>query len=323
MTPQFSLMTVKTYHGFRIRCIVTDGSNEKKISEPALLSVAYLCITEHPEDATVNVGETSQFHVKAIGTDLTYQWQYSSDNGINWKNFSTKHTTAFTQDFSLKAVRSYDDFLIRCKVMDAYKNIAFSSPTLLSVVSLKITSQPEDAYAMVGTNAQFHITAEGEGLGYQWQYSSDNGINWRNFGTKHTTATTPDFSLKMAASYDKFKIRCIVRNGSGETIVSKIAILHLAASIVITEQPVNTTVSAGETAQFHIAATGDALQYQWQYSSDNGLNFRNFGTKHTTATTPDFSLKTSASYNGFRIRCKVSNDSGQSVTSERALLTVQ
>ncbi|MBR2759712.1 MAG: hypothetical protein IKD66_00945, partial [Solobacterium sp.] len=60
----------------------------------------------------------------------------------------------------------------------------------------EIISGPEDAAAAIGEKAQFHVTAEGEGLTYQWQLSRDNGINWVNLnGTKFPSALTADFEI--------------------------------------------------------------------------------------------------------------------------------
>jgi glucose/arabinose dehydrogenase len=80
----------------------------------------------------------------------------------------------------------------------------------------------------------------------------------------------------------------------------------------ISSHPANVTVAAGQSASFTVAASGTApLAYQWQR---NGVNIAN-------ATSPTFTLTTTAADNGAMFRAVVSNAAG-SVTSNAATLTV-
>ena len=80
----------------------------------------------------------------------------------------------------------------------------------------------------------------------------------------------------------------------------------------IASHPTNATVAAGQTASFTVSASGTApLAYQWQR---NGVNIPG-------ATSPTFTLTTSAADNRANFRAVVSNAAG-SVTSNSAMLTV-
>ena len=82
----------------------------------------------------------------------------------------------------------------------------------------------------------------------------------------------------------------------------------------ITTQPANKTVNLGQTATFSVVATGTApLQYQWR---KNGVNIS--GATNSSYTTPP----TVAADNGSLFSVVVSN-SGGSVTSNNATLTVR
>jgi hypothetical protein len=82
---------------------------------------------------------------------------------------------------------------------------------------------------------------------------------------------------------------------------------------VITIQPSDKTVNAGETATFSVAATGTApLSYQWQ---KDGVNIT--GATDDSYTTP----ATALSDNGSTFQVIVTSDTG-SVTSDAATLTV-
>lgn len=87
---------------------------------------------------------------------------------------------------------------------------------------------------------------------------------------------------------------------------------------VITSQPQDVTVKAGERATFTVVATGTGLTYQWE--RDKGKGFEKWGGiygKGASFTTGVLSEES----NGFKYRCIVSN-SADSVTSDSATLTV-
>ena len=83
-------------------------------------------------------------------------------------------------------------------------------------------------------------------------------------------------------------------------------------------QPVSQTVTAGNTATFTVAASGDSLTYQWQQST-NRSDWTNVGSATSSNTyTID---NTTTSMSSYQYRCVVSNSAG-SVTSNAATLTV-
>ena len=87
---------------------------------------------------------------------------------------------------------------------------------------------------------------------------------------------------------------------------------------VITSQPQDIAVKAGETATFTVVATGTGLTYQWERDTGNG--FKEWGG--INGKKPSFTTGVlSEECNGFQYRCIVSNSAG-SVTSDSATLTV-
>tara|TARA_B100000073_G_C23604703_1_gene521912 strand:- start:20 stop:802 length:783 start_codon:yes stop_codon:yes gene_type:complete len=96
------------------------------------------------------------------------------------------------------------------------------------------------------------------------------------------------------------------------------------AVITIGTEPANASVSAGATATFTVAATvttgSGTLAYQWQLSTDSGVEFADI----SGATSASFTTAaTAAGDNGNQYRCKVTTDTGAAeVTSAAATLTV-
>jgi len=101
--------------------------------------------------------------------------------------------------------------------------------------------------------------------------------------------------------------------GSATSAAATLTVSAVAVAPTITTQPLNKTVTAGQTASFAVVATGTApLTYQWQKS---GINIA--GATAATYTTP----VTTTSDNGASFAAVVSNTAG-SVTSAAATLTV-
>jgi hypothetical protein len=88
---------------------------------------------------------------------------------------------------------------------------------------------------------------------------------------------------------------------------------------IVTVNPTNRTASAGQTATFTAAATGNpAPTVQWQVSTDGGASYTDIaGATSTTLTL----LGVTASQNGYKYRAVFTN-SVDSSTTTAADLTV-
>ena len=92
------------------------------------------------------------------------------------------------------------------------------------------------------------------------------------------------------------------------------AALHLGNNLpVILTQPVNTTIQSGERAYFSVKAEGSGLSYQWQYSADNGVTWKN--STAAEANQADFSIAGTAANVKLLYRCAVKNDAGTVYTN--------
>ncbi len=168
-----------------------------------------------------------------------------------------------------------------------------------------VQTQPQPATRTVGQSVTFTLTASGPGpLTYQW-YMNGNPIA----GANASSFTLPAVKLTDAGSYTAG-----VRNAAGE-VLSSAALLTVNPAVVapvITVQPQPVAVTAGQTAQFSVSATGTApLAYQWQR---NGVNIAG-------ATTASYSVLNAQSVHAGSYRVLVSNAAG-SLTSTAATLTV-
>lgn len=173
--------------------------------------------------------------------------------------------------------------------------------------TLKITQQPKSMFLDAGSNAWFSVSAEGEGLRYNWQYSDDFGATWEKSGI-----TTAAYSFVATSDHHERRVRCVVTDASGKSLTSKTATLFIEGllKIVITEQPKNVIGAIGETVQFSVDAEGTALHFMWQYSTD-GVNWSDLGI-----TERAYSLEMTQTALDRVYRCKVWDDYGHSTTSD-------
>jgi len=259
-------------------------------------------ITSQPVNQTVISGQTSTFNVVATGTaPLNYQWQ---KNGTNI-------TGAASASYTTPATGTSDSGSTFDVVVSNAAGAATSNPATLTVnaaaVAPTISTQPVNQSVTAGQTATFTVVATGTApLNYQWQ---KNGRNIT--GAASASYTTPATSTSDSGS--TFDV--VVNNAAGAATSNPATLTVNAAAVAptISTQPVNQSVTAGQTATFSVAAAGTApLNYQW---NKNGTAIN--GATSASYTTP----ATTASDNGSLFTVVVSNASG-SVTSNAATLTV-
>lgn len=180
-----------------------------------------------------------------------------------------------------------------------------------------ITAQPVDISVVVGSNATFSVTATGDVPVYQWQTSTDEGASW----TDIPGATASSYSVSNAGLGDSGRLFRVLVTAADATVASspaRLTVMAAAEAPAITVPPTSQTVTEPATATFNVTATGTALQYQWQLSTDSGSSWTDIGDATSASyTTP----ATAAAISGVQFRVQVSNTIS-SVTSSAAVLTV-
>jgi hypothetical protein len=173
-----------------------------------------------------------------------------------------------------------------------------------------ITTQPANQTTCVGSNATFTVAATGT---YQWQVNT--GAGFANI----SGATSASFVVSGAtAAQSGNSYRCIVTGQCGST-TSSAATLTVNTLPAIVSSPANVAECTGSTVSFAVTASGTALTYQWQVSTDGGATFANI----TGATAATYSIASAVlSQNENRFRCVVSGACTPSVTSGAATLTL-
>ena len=114
-------------NGRRIRCIVTDKYGNKVETKTAVLRMAATIVTQ-PEDVTAAKGETVKVTVKAVGTDLTYQWYIKNAGKDKFVKSSVTKAT-----YTVEMAKKVDGREIYCVVKDKYGKTVKSDIVTLSM----------------------------------------------------------------------------------------------------------------------------------------------------------------------------------------------
>jgi len=290
-------------NGLRFSVTISDTAGSVT-SNSATLTVTAADVapsfTTQPASQTIVAGQTATFSVTASGTaPLSYQW---SKNG-------TAISGAVSSTYTTPAETASDSGAQFSVVVTNSVGTATSNGAVLTVnpapVAPSITTQPSSQSITAGQTATFSVTALGTApLNYQWRK------NGTAVGANSLSYTTP----AETASDSGAQFTVVISNSVGN-VTSDAAILTVAppAAPSITTQPLNQTVTAGQTATFSVTASGTSpLSYQW---NRNGAVIS--GATSSTYTTP----ATSVSDNGTQFTVTITNSAG-TTTSNTATLTV-
>ena len=314
-TAMLSVATTAGLHGYQFRCRITDNYGGEVYSNFATLSLVPK-ITTQPANKSVTAGTTAKFTVAATGkATLTYQWQYRKNSSDSWKVSGQSGNKTAT--LSVATTAGLHGYQFRCVVTDGNNKISYSNYATLSVLP-KITTQPANKSAAVGTDAVFTVAAEGkETLTYQWQYRKNATDTWKTSGQSGNKTAT--LSVATTAGLHGYQFRCVVTDGNKQKSYSDFATLTVKPGI--TTQPVNKSVTAGSTAKFTVEATGKAtLTYQWQYRKDSTSTWTSSGQSGNNTAT--LSVAATQNLNGYQFRCVVTDGNSQKSYSKTVTLSI-
>jgi len=308
------------------RCIVSGTCTPQAISNCALLTVVNpVTVTGQPANTTVCEGGNASFTVAGSGTGVIYQWQISTDGGANYNNIPGANAATYTITGVTFAMNNNR---YRCLLSNATCTTpATSNGAILTVNTLPaVTGQPVASTICAGGNTTFTITATGTSISYQWQLSTDGGANYSNIGG----ATFATYNITGATvGMNNNRYRCVVSGACTPPATSAAAILTVIAPVSIATQPASSEICSGSNTSFTVAGSSTlAIVYQWQVSTDGGVNWNNVsnGGVYSGATTATLNITgATVSLSTYRYRCQMSNAVCTAPTNSNgaALLTVR
>lgn len=306
-------------NGYQYRVVVSGAAACTSVtSSAATLTVSTAAIATNPVNFTAcSAGaNTATFAVTTTGTVDTYQWQVSTNNGVDWSNITNGgiYANADTATLSLSSLTLSDNNKqFRC-VLNGVVNS--NAATLFVKEAVAITTEPSSAAGCSAGSATFTVAATGDGLAYQWQVSTNSGASWSNVASA-TSATLTLNSLTADMNGNQYQV--IVSGAAPcSAVTSAVVTLTVNTAVAIGTQPANTTVCNAANATFTVTATGTSLGYQWEVNTGSGWSAL---TGETNASLTVAAVTTAMS--GYQYRVVVSGAAPcGSVTSNVATLTV-
>ena len=180
-----------------------------------------------------------------------------------------------------------------------------------------VTQNPSNLTVTAGQQATFTAAATGTPTPTViWQLSFDGGAVYHDIAW--ATSTTLTFTTDSSHNGYLFRAKFTNSAGTATTTVATLTVTSGPSAPVVTQNPSNLTVTAGQQATFTAAASGTPTPTViWQVSTNGGATYNNIGW----ATSTTLSFTTVSSHNGYRFRAVFTNANG-SATTTAATLTV-
>jgi len=234
-------------------------------------------IATQPANLTVVAGGTANFTVVASGTPaVTYQWQFSTDNGVSFGNLTDggNITGSATANLSIANVTSArNGHQYQCVITNAGGTVTTSVAVLTVDFAPTFRTPPANVTVNIGGTANFTVVTNGNPAPtLQWQVSTNGGANYTNVIntaniTGNTSTTLTISATPAAANGDWF--RCVANN-TVATVNSTAGLLTVNTPPTITVQPVPQLVNGRTTVVLSVTASGSSpISYQWMLNGAN------------------------------------------------------
>ncbi|MDP1745588.1 MAG: ice-binding family protein [Bacteroidota bacterium] len=267
--------------------VIVNGNlmpSDTSINVSLTVNTAPVIILE-PTDQVPCAGSSATFSVVATGSGLTYQWRRGNINLSDIGNIAgSDSTTLVISNVSLLDTAYNYNVVVSgtCSPNDISINVSLDvNPSPV------ITMQPSDQTVCEGDSIGFVVVATGTALTYQWRKGLTN-----IFGATNDTLTIDPANITdIASDYN------VVITGACLPGVTSLSVsLDVNTAPIITLQPADQTVCAGDTVSFTVAATGTGLTYQWRKGIINLSNIGNIsGADSTTLTISGANVSDSSS----------------------------
>jgi hypothetical protein len=279
------------------RCVVSNECGTAQTSDVGVFLLDPPSVTSQPLDQAECDGRSATFAVVASGTGpLHYQWRLNGSpiDGANLPTYSCPAGPA--------SVGTYD-----CIVDNSCGQVTSQSARLRIRQSPNVVTHPASLSVCEGASALFVIDAAGEmPLVFQWRHN----------GVELPGETTASLSIAAAARTEAGLYDCVISNACG-SVTTNAAVLAVAQSVQIADQPRSVPLSLGSDVVFSVATTGgQAPTFQWRKA---GLAILD-GGRFAGATTPSLRISGVQAADEASYDCVISDPCGDSVT-EPALLT--
>jgi hypothetical protein len=227
-------------------------------------------ITSQPQNTFICNGGNGSITIGTTGTNLTYQWQISTNGGGAFSDLTNNATYAGVTSKTLNitaATLSMSNYQYRVMMGGTCTQANTTSAAAILTVNsaAAITTNPVDGKGCVGTSVNFTSASSGSSPSYQWQVSTDGGFNYTNINGA-TSATLTLSNLSMTLNGNRY--RSIATVASCGSVISTPAILTVFALPVVTISvaPID-QVKPGTTTYVTAGSVPGPVSYVWRFNN--------------------------------------------------------
>ena len=266
---------------YRYRVLVSNNCASGVTSSAAILIVSNpASITGNPSNQTLCAGQSVIFAATATGSNITYQWQTSTDGGISWTDISGANGNTYSLS---NLTTAQNDHQFRVLVFSCNSTGLQSNAAILSVnATTTIVEQPISGNVCEGSSYTLTANVVGNNLSYQWEVSSDGGNTFSPISGAINNSLTIN---NLTPAQSGYLYHLIATGDCGGIQVSTNASITITQQAAISQQPTNVSSCIGGTAVFSVTASGPSLTYQWQSSNDGGVTWVNISGANSNAVT--------------------------------------
>lgn len=254
--------------------VIIRGQCKDTTSETALLTVFTApVITVQPASDSLCIGSDAVFSVTATGTNLSYQWQQSTDGGTSFSNIAAAISSQYTVNDVDLVMNGY---LYRAIISGTCTPADTSDVVRLTVISpATIATDPAPMTVCETETATFTVTPGPSiiDLIYQWQVSTDGGANYSNLnnGGVYGGVNTATLTITgVTANLNNNLYRVLVSNAICSTPAASAGALltaNVRPTITLTANPTN--ILPGQTTLINAAIQPTAAGFNITWYRDN------------------------------------------------------
>ena len=227
-------------------------------------------ITSQPQNVFICNGSSGSITIGTTGTNLTYQWQISTNGGSTFTDLTNNTTYSGVTSKTLNitgaslAISSYQ-YRVVMNGTCTQANTTSAAAILTVNTPAAMTTNPVDGKGCAGTSVSFISAASGSSPSYQWQVSTDGGFNYTDVNGA-TSATLTLSNLSMTLNGNRYRsVATVVSCGS---VITTPAILTVFALPVVTASvaPVD-QVKPGTTTYVTAGSVPGPVSYVWRFNN--------------------------------------------------------
>lgn len=305
--PETTFPTVSTYM-MKLRTsdsTIVVGTHGRGLWTGKILPCKAATVATAPNSPTVCVGQNANFSIAVDGTNVTYQWQVSTDGGANFSDIPAANSSTLTINSITAAMNGYQ---YRVNLDGTCTPPFASAPGILTVkTAASVSSQPSNQAVCAGANVSFTFGITGSTDNYQWQVSTDGGNTFNDIpGATGATLTLNN----VTASMDNYMYQCIVNTPCSGQLTSNRATLNV--NPIPTVNAVSNLTLCNNTTQGAVSFSGSVPGTVYSWTNNNtsiGLaasgtgNIPSFTATNAGLTPAIATITVTPSYTHYGVTC--------------------